>query len=612
MKKTIIAAISIILMLFAFVACDGEPTKPSETEQLAEEVTSSVNDILKAIFTDAMKLETKNDVAWETEDYSGTYDFVVESKDNSWDLAVVGNKIEEEAAPETKANEATSHDIEFKLASEDVADKDSEINITIAGSDEPIKIKVSGAVKNVTFPMAEEEDEIEGFVLKASVLPQDYEIEYVDGTSEDFTAADLQGTDVVISATGEVKGTFRPVDAKNFGEKWGTGYYFLIKLNVEESEYPWMQIGEKVCNTDKYENDPANQDKRWSNELMLYLGKDAAEAQKKTITIKVAESEEGLKATDAPTLTLSFKDADFKGNFIKASVINQEEEIGYVDGSKEAFTVSAVQWSNVEIAQNGAVTGTFFKVTPEHFGESWGTGYYFLVKLDVEETAYPWMQIGEKVCNTDKYKNDPANQDKLWSNELMLYLGKDETEARNKSIEVIVAETEDGLKGSSPSITFTFENAAFNGTKAEVLPQNYEIEYTNGDKEEGLTVADFQGENINIAASGAVTGTIYQASPEKFGDDWGIGYYFLVKLNVEEVEYPWMKIGTKICNTEKYENDLANQDKLWSNELMLYLGESKEVAKAKTITVQIGETEQSLANFITFSFENATFDDSSI
>lgn len=461
MKKTIIAAISIILMLFAFVACDGEPTKPSETEQLAEEVTSSVNGILKAIFTDAMKLETKNNVAWETEDYSGTYDFVVESKDNSWDLTVVGNKIEEEATPETKANEETTYDIEFKLASEDVADKDSEINITIAGSDEPIKIKVSEAVKSVTFPKEEEEDEIEGFVLKASVLPQDYEIEYVDGTSEDFTAADLQGTDVVISATGEVKGTFRPVDAKNFGEKWGTGYYFLIKLNVEESEYPWMQIGEKVCNTDKYEN-------------------------------------------------------------------------------------------------------------------------------------------------------DPANQDKLWSNELMLYLGKDETEARNKSIEVIVAKTEDGLKGSSPSITFTFENAAFNGTKAEVLPQNYEIEYTNGDKEEGLTVADFQGENINIAASGAVTGTIYQASPEKFGDDWGIGYYFLVKLNVEEVEYPWMKIGTKICNTEKYENDLANQDKLWSNELMLYLGESKEVAKAKTITVQIGETEQSLANFITFSFENATFDDSSI
>ena len=75
-------------------------------------------------------------------------------------------------------------------------------------------------------------------------------------------------------------------------------------------------------------------------------------------------------------------------------------------------------------------------------------------------------------------------------------------------------------------------------------------------------------------------------------------------------DLPSLEAGER--GTEKYENDLANQDKLWSNELMLYLGESKEIAKAKNITVQIGKTEQSLANFITFSFENATFDDSSI
>ena len=106
MKKTIIAAISIILMLFAFVACDGEPTKPSETEPTTAEVTASVNDILTAIFKDVTELKDKPGT-WTTEEYSGDYSFTVGTDNKSWTLTADGTELsEEEETPDAKATES--------------------------------------------------------------------------------------------------------------------------------------------------------------------------------------------------------------------------------------------------------------------------------------------------------------------------------------------------------------------------------------------------------------------------------------------------------------------------------------------------------------------------
>ena len=113
MKKTIIAAISIILMLFFFFSCDGEPTKPSETEPTTAEVTASVNDILTAIFKDVTELKDKTD-NWTTEEYSGDYSFTVGTDNKSWTLTADGSEIpEEEETPETN----------FKIAFADATDE---------------------------------------------------------------------------------------------------------------------------------------------------------------------------------------------------------------------------------------------------------------------------------------------------------------------------------------------------------------------------------------------------------------------------------------------------------------------------------------------------------
>ena len=350
MKKTIIAAISIILMLFAFVACDGEPTKPSETEQLAEEVTSSVNDILKAIFTDAMKLENKNNVAWETEDYSGTYDFVVESNDNSWDLTVVGDKIEEEAAPKTKATEETSHDIEFNLASEDVADKDSEISITIAGSDEPIKIKVSEAVKSVTFPKAEEEEEPEtSFAWDISVRLAKHNEKNGFNDHDNYRFVDPKiekdsaGGAYVVKADLDRLVTYTSTNKDQGEGKWialliGTGASDIKKVSYGETPFNDNDISER--------NDMLGSDDTAaaSDEFVLWLKADVVKDDPKGFTLSYLGDDE-VEAQEVTIKIEDWTDCTVEDEIsIHARAAKHETEFdGYKDNSKSISSVAVTE-----------------------------------------------------------------------------------------------------------------------------------------------------------------------------------------------------------------------------------------------------------------------------
>lgn len=544
MKKTIIAAISIILMLFAFVACDGEPTKPSETEQLAEEVTSSVNDILKAIFTDAMKLETKNNVAWETKDYSGTYDFVVESNDNSWDLTVVGDKIEEEAAPKTKANEETSHDIEFKLASEDVADEDSEINITIAGSDEPIKIKVSEAVKSVTFPKEEEPEEETTPV--SEILEAAGASFNLGGLFGSATVSDIQ-SDVKITEAGAVTGTFNYVKATSDWnvENEEEGYYFLFKVKKDSNT--------EFTTTVNPPNAGQNNSTTADPEKAVFLGKTAKLASEKKITVTL----------EGKSVTLSFEGATFN-SWVKPAAA--ADEISFTEGDVVGV-VSDFQ-SGVSIDGDGVVNGTFeYAAIPEWGVAEQDEGFYLCVNLDL---------VGDD--DEVKVNDKTIKGQKEW----IIFLGKTLEDVKAKKVDITVTKSENTneseTSNESRNIKLDFTNVVCKETSSDfAMPITTTVDFGEGEYD----ATEYQS-NVKISKNGVVKGGFKYGQIPDWGNTDNEGYYLFVSFAVED--------DTEVIVTGDKENKATDKD--W----ILFLGTDPE-SKPKQFVVTVGDKKKITLTF---------------
>ena len=283
MKKTIIAAISIILMLFAFVACDGEPTKPSETEPTTAEVTASVNDILTAIFKDVTELKDKPGT-WTTEEYSGDYSFTVGTDNKSWTLTADGSEIpEEEETPDAKATESeeeTVSDISISLKYD--GSKYSEFKVSVKG-EEYKDVKVADAMKGITPPKAEEEEEPETpFAWDISVRLAKH------NEQNGFNDHD----------------NYRFVDSKI--EKDSAGAYYVVKAdldrlvtytstNKDQGEGKWIALligtGASDIKTVSYEGTPFNDND--INERNDMLGSDgtAVASDEFVLWLKAGEEE---------------------------------------------------------------------------------------------------------------------------------------------------------------------------------------------------------------------------------------------------------------------------------------------------------------------------------
>ena len=296
MKKTIIAAISIILMLFAFVACDGEPTKPSETEPTTAEVTASVNDILTAIFKDVIELNDKKG-DWTTEEYSGEYSFDVGTDNKSWTLTADGTEIsEEEETPDAKATESeeeTVSDISISLKYD--GSKYSEFKVSVKG-EEYKDVKVADAMKGITPPKAEEEEEPETpFAWDISVRLAKH------NEKNGFNDHD----------------NYRFVDSKI--EKDSAGAYYVVKAdldrlvtyistNKDQGEGKWIALligtGASDIKTVSYEGTPFNDND--INERNDMLGSDGSAVASDEFVLWLKASEED----PAKEFTLSYPSDD--------------------------------------------------------------------------------------------------------------------------------------------------------------------------------------------------------------------------------------------------------------------------------------------------------------
>ena len=125
---------------------------------------------------------------------------------------------------------------------------------------------------------------------------------------------------------------------------------------------------------------------------------------------------------------------------------NGTVSVGETDTGKK---VSDYQ-SNIFIAEDGAVTGTFKYIADNPaFGDAEDAGYYFCVSFVKDEGKY--ISQTSSTNSTAKYATDPD-----W----ILYLGDDATDAKAKTFTIKVCDDNKGT-GAKDLIKLSFSGATF-------------------------------------------------------------------------------------------------------------------------------------------------------
>ena len=470
-------------MLFAFVACDGEPTKPSETEPTTAEVTVSVNDILTAFFKDVTELKDKIG-EWTTEEYSGEYSFNVGTDNKSWTLTANGTEIsDEEETPEAKATESeeeTVFDISISLKYD--GSKYSEFKVSVKG-EEYKDVKVADAMKGITPPKVEEEEEPAEPRFASPMTGN-----VTDFGTTPITIADFQ-ENVTISDTGVVSGTFKYGKIPAWGNEDNEGYYLFVKFNVDAD----TEVTVMGDNTKKAK-DP---------EWILFLGNNPAQATKmKSFEVSVGEEKK---------ITLTFSDDCVFTPWIEPMKGSDDFNLG-VDNN--IGPVSKYQ-SDIKIAQDGKVTGTVkYAEIPSWNKEGEEAGYYVCVRGLLENGDN--IVLNERDDKTFTY--DGTSEDNEW----IIFLGATTDAVKTKTFKVNRNGTE---------FTLSFENLTIAQSEF-ATPMTGNIDGFN--PEEEFKISEFQ-DNVIIYDNGEVTGNFkYNEIP-----DWGVegqteGYYLFVSFAVED------------------------------------------------------------------------------
>ena len=345
MKKTIIAAISIILMLFAFVACDGEPTKPSETEPTTAEVTASVNDILTAIFKDVIELNDKKG-DWTTEEYSGEYSFDVGTDNKSWTLTADGTEIsEEEETPDAKATESeeeTVSDISISLKYD--GSKYSEFKVSVKG-EEYKDVKVADAMKGITPPKVEEEEEPEtpfAWDISVRLAKHNEQNGFNDHDNYRFVDSEIKKDSAgayVVRADLDRLVTYTSTNKEQGEGKWialliGTGASDIKTVSYGENPFTDTDISERSDMLGSDDTAAA------SDEFVLWLKADDVKNTAKEFTLsypgddEIEDQKVTIKIEDWTDCTVEYEIS------IHARAAKHETEFeGYKDNSKSISSV---------------------------------------------------------------------------------------------------------------------------------------------------------------------------------------------------------------------------------------------------------------------------------
>ena len=373
MKKTIIAAISIILMLFAFVACDGEPTKPSETEPTTAEVTASVNDILTAIFKDVTELKDKPGT-WTTEEYSGDYSFTVGTDNKSWTLTADGTELsEEEETPDAKATESeeeTVSDISISLKYD--GSKYSEFKVSVKG-EEYKDVKVADAMKGITPPKAEEEEEPEtpfAWDISVRLAKHNEQNGFNDHDNYRFVDPKIEKDSAgayVVKADLDRLVTYTSTNKEQGEGKWialliGTGASDIKKVSYGENPFTDNDISER--------NDMLGSDDTAaaSDEFVLWLKADVVKDAPKGFTLSYLGDDE----VEAQQVTIKIEDwADCTVEdeiSIHARAAKHETEFdGYKDNSKSISSVTVTEDTDgYKIVISADTNKTYMNPRPHH------------------------------------------------------------------------------------------------------------------------------------------------------------------------------------------------------------------------------------------------------
>lgn len=299
MKKTLFATVSILLMLFAFVACDGEPTRPSDGPAKTD-VIASVNDILTAIFGDiGTELVTKENGTWKTDEYSGSYTFTVsEENEKSWTLDASSYSI-----PAAKATEAEIPDIEVNLAFN--GEKYTAFSVKLEG--EPFtEITVSDvedAMEGITPPGSEnEEDKPFAWDISVRIAKHNEKNGFNDHDNYKYATVESNsdGSYTVKAALNKLV-SYESTASKGMG-KWialliGTGAEDITKLSYNSSALGTNDVNER--------NDMlgSNNSAVASDEFVLWINADKA----KDISFKLSYNDKSAEVEDK-TVTIKLED----------------------------------------------------------------------------------------------------------------------------------------------------------------------------------------------------------------------------------------------------------------------------------------------------------------
>lgn len=311
MKKTLFVMVSILLMLFAFVACDGEPTRPSDGPAKTD-VIASVNDILTAIFGDiGTDLVTKENGTWKTDEYSGSYTFTVSEDDGkSWTLGASGD-----STPAAKATEAEIHDIEVNLAFD--GEKYTAFSVKLEGEPftEITESDVEDAMEGITPPGSENEED-KPFAWDISVRIAKHNEKNGFNDHDNYKYAEVESNNdgsFTVKADLDRLVSYESTASKGMG-KWialliGTGAEDITKLSYNSSALGTNDVNERndmlgsndsAVASDEFVlwiNAAENTDKTFT---LSYNG-ESAEVEDKTVTIKL-EDWEGCDVKDAITV----------------------------------------------------------------------------------------------------------------------------------------------------------------------------------------------------------------------------------------------------------------------------------------------------------------------
>ena len=117
-----------------------------------------------------------------------------------------------------------------------------------------------------------------------------------------------------------------------------------------------------------------------------------------------------------------------------------------VDGVKPAD-----YQSDVFIAEDGAVTGTFKYVEDNAlFPEGEKNGYFLLVNIKLEKDQHYYVDSNKETGENELVKSDA---------DLMLYIGKDKTEAAKRTATIYTCDED--KSNAEKLITLTFAKATF-------------------------------------------------------------------------------------------------------------------------------------------------------